>query len=183
MPIKFKKLKTKKLGLVFIIISVFLFGLVIGFDLGRNDCVSIKDINQSQDDFVGEYKVMRVIDGDTIQIVGGERVRYIGMDTPETVDPELPVECYGPEATAENKKLVEGQTVRLEKDITNRDKYGRLLRYVYVGDTFINLELVKTGYAKIANYPPDSKYQNEISQAQETAKSNGLGLWTACEGN
>jgi len=180
MQIKLKKLKNRKLGVVFLVIGFFLFGLVIGFDLGRNDC-GLNKLTKSQDDFVGEYKVMRVIDGDTIQIAGGERVRYIGMDTPETVDPNLPVECYGPEATEENKKLVGGQTVRLEKDITNRDKYGRLLRYVYVGDTFVNLELVKEGYAKMANYPPDEKYNDEISQAQEEAKASGLGLWTACE--
>ena len=76
------------------------------------------------------YKVARVIDGDTIELENGERVRYIGMDTPETVHPSKPVQCFGKAASAENSKLVSGKTVRLEKDVSDTDKYGRLLRYV-----------------------------------------------------
>lgn len=79
-------------------------------------------------------KVVRVIDGDTIEIEGGDRVRYIGIDTPETVDPRKPVQCYGQEASNKNKELVEGKTVELEKDVSETDKYGRLLRYVWLGD-------------------------------------------------
>src|SRR4030042_2567140 len=79
--------------------------------------------------------VTRVIDGDTIEIEGGQKVRYIGIDTPEKVDPRPSVQCYGKEAAAKNKELVEGKRVRLEKDVSETDKYGRLLRYVFVGDT------------------------------------------------
>ena len=124
--------------------------------------------------------VTRVIDGDTIEIAGGEIVRYIGIDAPETVDPRKPVQCFGREASEENKKLVEGKRVRLEKDISNRDKYGRLLRYVYLGNLFVNDYLVREGYAYAYTYPPDVKYAKEFSQAQKEARENKRGLWNAC---
>ncbi|PIP57418.1 nuclease, partial [Candidatus Woesebacteria bacterium CG22_combo_CG10-13_8_21_14_all_39_10] len=108
------------------------------------------------------FKVTRVVDGDTIEIEGGEKVRYLGIDTPETVDPRKPVQCFGIEASKKNKELVEGKTVRLEKDITDRDRYSRLLRYVWVDDIFVNLELVKQGFASSYAYPPDIKYQEEF---------------------
>jgi len=125
-------------------------------------------------------KVTRVVDGDTIEIEGGEKVRYIGIDTPETVDPRKEVQCFGPEASKKNKELVEGKMVRLEKDVTDRDKYNRLLRYIYVGDTFINLELVKQGFAYSYSYPPDIKYQDQIVKAQQEAREAKRGLWNAC---
>ncbi len=125
-------------------------------------------------------KVIRVVDGDTIEIESGEKVRYIGIDTPETVDPRKPVQCFGVEASKKNKELVEGKMVRLEKDITDRDKYNRLLRYIYVGDTFINLELVKQGFAYSYSYPPDIKYQDQIVKVQEEAREAKRGLWGAC---
>jgi len=128
----------------------------------------------------GLIKVIRVVDGDTIEIEGGEKVRYIGMDTPETVDPRKPVQCFGVEASAKNKELVDGKMARLEKDITDRDKYNRLLRYIWVGDTFINLELVKQGFAYSYSYPPDIKYQDQIVKAQQEATEAKRGLWNAC---
>lgn len=128
----------------------------------------------------GTFEVTRVVDGDTIEIEGGEKVRYIGIDTPETVDPRKPVQCFGVEASKKNKELVEGKTVRLEKDITDRDKYSRLLRYVWVGDLFINLELVKQGFASSYSYPPDIKYQKEFLAAETEAREAKRGLWEAC---
>ncbi len=138
---------------------------------------SIKEVIRINADAV---KVTRVIDGDTIEIDGGERVRYIGIDTPETVDPRKPVQCFGVEASKKNKELVEGKEVRLEKDITERDKYGRLLRYIWVGDSLINLELVKQGFAYSYSYPPDVKYQNQFVKAQQEAREAKLGLWSDC---
>ena len=126
------------------------------------------------------YKVARVIDGDTIELENGERVRYIGMDTPETVHPSKPVQCFGKAASAENSKLVSGKTVRLEKDVSDTDKYGRLLRYVYVDDVFVNLELVKRGFAFSYSYPPDIKFQNEFLSAEQFARENKIGLWASC---
>ena len=125
-------------------------------------------------------KVTRVVDGDTIEIEGGEKVRYTGVDTPETVDPRKPVQCFGIEASKKNKELVEGKTVRLGKDITDRDKYSRLLRYVWVDDLFVNLELVKQGFANSYSYPPDIKYQKEFLAAEKEAREAERGLWKAC---
>lgn len=130
-------------------------------------------------------KVVRVIDGDTIEVDLGEgnikTVRYIGIDTPETVDPRKPVQCYGKEASAKNKELVGNGTVGLEKDISETDKYGRLLRYVYMGDLFINQVLVAEGYAHSSSYPPDIKYQDKFRQAEQKARAENKGLWGSCE--
>ena len=125
-------------------------------------------------------KVTRVIDGDTIEISGGERVRYIGIDTPETVDPRKPVQCFGIEASNKNKELVLGKTVRLEKDITDRDKYHRLLRYVWLDNTMINRALVEEGFAHSYSYPPDVKYQDQLVAAERQAREAKRGLWDAC---
>ena len=107
--------------------------------------------------------VSRVIDGDTIQVfLDGESqtIRYIGVDTPETRHPSIPVECYGPEASLFNEELVAGKHVLLEKDTTDQDKYGRLLRYVWIeGVGLVNHILVEAGYARVSTYPPDVKYE------------------------
>lgn len=142
---------------------------------------NVQNVLESQNKSQSEtFKVTRVIDGDTIEIEGGERVRYIGIDTPETVDPRKPVQCFGVEASKKNKELVEGKMVRLEKDITDRDKYNRLLRYVFVDNVFINLELVKQGFAYSYSYPPDIKYQDQFLKAQQEAEKTKQGLWSAC---
>lgn len=126
-------------------------------------------------------KVIRVIDGDTIEIEGNIKVRYIGIDTPETVDPKRKTECYGKEASDKNKELVEGETVTLEKDVSDKDKYGRLLRYVYKGNVMINSYLVREGYAHISTYPPDVKYADLFKSNEREARENHKGLWgTVC---
>ena len=125
-------------------------------------------------------RVVRVIDGDTIEVnIQGYlyTVRYIGIDTPETVHPTIGEEPYGKEASAKNRELVEGKVVGLEKDISETDKYGRLLRYVYINDVFINAELVRLGYAQVSTYPPDVKYQDLFLQLQREAMEEGRGLW------
>jgi micrococcal nuclease len=119
-------------------------------------------------------KVVRVIDGDTIEIAGGAHVRYIGIDTPETYPK---TEFYGPEAKAKNIELVEGKVVTLEKDVSETDKYGRLLRYVYVDGVFVNGGLVRLGYAEAVAYPPDTRYQWQLSQLEKEAKAAKLGIW------
>lgn len=126
----------------------------------------------------GEYvKVTRVIDGDTFEIETGKTVRMIGIDTPETVHPTKPVECFGKEASIKTKELISGQTVRLEKDVSETDKYNRLLRYVFIDNTFINEVLVRDGYAHASSYPPDVKYQEKFTQAQRLARNERKGLW------
>lgn len=124
--------------------------------------------------------VTKVIDGDTIEIEGGKRVRYIGIDTPETEDPRRKVQCFGQEAYQKNKELVEGKEVRLEKDVSEKDKYGRLLRYVYIGDVFVNDYLVREGYARASSFPPDVKYQEQFRQAEKEAREQNRGLWSSC---
>lgn len=127
------------------------------------------------------YIVTRVVDGDTILLSNHQKVRYIGVDTPETVSPKKPVQCFGHEASLKNKELVEGQEVRLERDISDTDRYGRWLRYVYLADgTFVNLELVKLGYARPATFPPDVAHAEDFVAASRLARENKLGLWSAC---
>ncbi len=129
--------------------------------------------------------VTRVIDGDTIEIAGGQRVRYLGVDTPETKDPRKPVQCFGKEASSENKNLVEGKRVILEKDISETDKYGRLLRYIYLPLQdgrllFVNDYLIRQGFAKTLTIPPDVKFAEQFLEAQRQARENKKGLWEKC---
>jgi len=127
--------------------------------------------------------VSRVVDGDTIEVdLGGEEedVRYIGIDTPETVKPDTPVQCYGPEASERNHELVEGQRVRLVFDRERRDVYGRLLAYVYVGDDFINGDLIEGGYARTLEIEPNTSRAEQLARLQREASDAGRGLWGAC---
>ena len=119
-------------------------------------------------------RVTRVIDGDTITIAGGYKVRYIGIDTPE-VYPR--VEAFGIEAWQANRELVEGKEVRLERDVTETDRYGRLLRYVYIDDILVNAELVRLGLARSKAYPPDTKYQDLLEEMEAEAREAGRGMW------
>jgi micrococcal nuclease len=121
--------------------------------------------------------VVRVIDGDTIQLAGGERVRYIGIDTPELHHPKKPVEYMAKEAKEFNKKLVDGKKVRLEFDVQTTDKYGRFLCYVYVDDIFVNAKLMEEGYAQILTIPPNVKYADEFLRLQRKARQENKGLW------
>ncbi len=133
--------------------------------------------------------VERVVDGDTLIVwrdghADTERLRYIGVDTPESVDPDRPVECYGSEATDANIELVDGAVVWLEQDISDTDQYGRLLRYVYVehnGDLlFVNQELIRQGVATVVTFPPDTRYTAVLRAAQDEARAAGRGLWSSC---
>ncbi len=120
-------------------------------------------------------RVIEVIDGDTIIIEGGYRVRYIGIDTPE-IHPRL--EAYGIEAWQANRRLVEGKRVRLERDVSETDRYNRLLRYVYVDSVFVNAELVRTGLARARAYPPDTRYQDYLEKMEAEARRDGRGIWS-----
>jgi micrococcal nuclease len=127
--------------------------------------------------FALEIKCIKVIDGDTILLSNGERLRYIGIDTPETKHPLRKVEYLGREAYLLNKKLVEGKNIRIEFDVEKRDRYGRLLGYVYVGDIFVNAYLVKNGYAQVYTVPPNVKYSEFFLKLQKEARENKRGLW------
>ncbi len=129
--------------------------------------------------------VVRVVDGDTLVAdVGGneERVRFIGIDTPESVKPNSPVECFGEEASAHTKELLPvGTRVRLVLDVEERDRYGRLLAYVYGADgSFVNLALARDGYAGLLTYPPNVAHVDDFRSAVAEARAAGRGLWSAC---
>lgn len=137
------------------------------------------------------YSVTEVVDGDTIKInISGktETLRLIGIDTPETVDPRKPVQCFGKEASNKAKELLSGKKVRIELDPTQgeRDKYDRLLAYVYRDDgIFYNKHMIEQGYAHEYTYNTPYKYQTEFKAAQKSAQANQAGLWspTTCNGD
>ena len=129
--------------------------------------------------------VTRVVDGDTIHVrVGGrdETVRYIGMDTPETVKPGVPVQCFGKAASAANRRLVDGQRVRLRLDAEPRDRYGRLLAYVYRrrDGLFVNAALVRDGFATILTIAPNVSHARDLRALERRARARRRGLWGAC---
>ena len=133
----------------------------------------------------GEGRVVKVVDGDTIHvIVGGrrEKVRYIGVDTPETKHPTKGLQCYGTAAAAFNERLVGGERVRLERDVEERDRYGRLLAYVYRqrDGLFVNAELARRGYAQPLTIPPDVRHAERFVALAREARTGGHGLWAAC---
>jgi micrococcal nuclease len=136
----------------------------------------------------GTATVVRPVDGDTVIVrVAGteERVRLIGIDTPESVSRQRPVECYGPEAKHRTAELLPaGTVVRLERDVEARDAYDRLLAYVTRVDdgVLVNLLLVSEGYADADPFPPNTAHQAEIARAQAEARSGRRGLWPACGG-
>jgi micrococcal nuclease len=127
--------------------------------------------------------VTRVVDGDTIEVRYRRReedVRYIGVDTPETVAPGEPVQCFGPRASDLNHRLVEGRNVRLVFDAERRDVYGRLLAYVYVGDRFVNAVLVRLGFARTLTIAPNDTFAALFERLEQAAGRAGRGLWGAC---
>ena len=137
------------------------------------------------------YRVMRVIDGDTVKLSNRERVRLIGIDTPEVYESEKlyrdasrshkdirAIQEMGRRASRFVKELIDGKTVRLEFDAQRRDRYGRLLAYLYLEDgTFVNARIVEEGYAKTYTIPPNVKYASLFSKLQGEARRQGRGLW------
>lgn len=121
--------------------------------------------------------VKAVINGDTIILDNGETLRYIGVNAPKTKYPKMDVYYVGKESFDFNKSLVGGKTVRLEYDVQDRDPTGRLLAYVYIGDTFVNAELVRKGLAYAAAYPPNLKHQEEFTALEREAREKNLGIW------
>jgi micrococcal nuclease len=124
--------------------------------------------------------VVKIVDGDTIHVrvdAHVEKVRYIGVNTPEVHHPTRGEEPGGREASEVNRRLVAGRHVRLELDVQSRDRYGRLLAYVWVGETMVNAELVRQGYAQVMTVPPNVRYQRLFLDLQRDARQAGRGLW------
>jgi len=186
---------------ILVVLSFVLFALLFGFAERREGKIITREANSpilsalptsspTQPAVLAEQQeawvfvpVIRVVDGDTITIlIGGKRetVRLIGINTPETVDPRRPVECFGKEASNKAKELLTGKRVRLEADPTqqDRDRYGRLLRYVYLEDgTFVNEWMIEEGFAYEFTYTAPYQYQEEFKTAQEEAMKKQKGLW------
>jgi micrococcal nuclease len=145
----------------------------------------VRDSDPASEGAALEGRVLRVVDGDTIHVlVGGrrEKVRYIGVDTPETHHPTKPVQCFGRAASALNARLVGGRRVRLVRDVEERDRFGRLLAYVYRASDglFVNAELARLGYARPLTIAPDVRYAARFAALSREAREAGRGLWSAC---
>jgi micrococcal nuclease len=130
-----------------------------------------------------DAKVSRVIDGDTLEIRYGdnkkETIRLLLVDTPETVHPNMPVQSFGPEASQYAKDMLTDKKVQIELDVSDRDKYGRLLAYVWIGDRMFNELLLEQGLARVAYiYPPNVKYVDQFRDVQKKAQQAGLGIWS-----
>ena len=129
--------------------------------------------------------VERIVDGDTIVVAGNEKVRLIGIDTPETKDPRRPVQCFGAEATRRITELIPpGEAVLLQRDVSDTDRYGRTLAYVYRrrDALFVNAAMVRDGYAAAATFPPDVAHADDFRALEREARAAGRGLWNACGG-
>ena len=158
-----------------------LLALVLFADRGSRP--SVEQRGTSNEQRLQRAYVTRVIDGDTIEVsIAGrdDEVRYIGIDTPETVKPGTPIQCFGPQASAFNHRLVEGRAVRLVFDSERRDVYGRLLAYVFVGHRFVNARLVRLGYARTLTIPPNDAHAGLFHRLARAAGLAGGGLWGAC---
>jgi micrococcal nuclease len=129
-------------------------------------------------------RVLRAVDGDTLEVKldggGVETVRLIGVDTPETVKPDTPVQCFGPKASAFEHRETEGQRVRLLLGVERRDVYGRLLAYVWIGDRFLEAALLRRGLARTLTIPPNDRFAERFAALQSRAAQTGQGLWGAC---
>jgi micrococcal nuclease len=136
----------------------------------------------------GSAVVVADVDGDTITVrLAGhdERVRLLGIDTPETKDPRKPVQCFGHEASQHTAALLPpGTKIRLVRDVEARDRYGRLLAYVYRASDglFVNLDLAEQGFASLLTYPPNVAHEAELAAAVAHARAAGRGLWARCGG-
>jgi micrococcal nuclease len=142
--------------------------------------INLPTINPTLTPSVGikeKVKVSRVIDGDTFELSDKRRVRYIGINSPEMTDTRSEVRCLAQKAKEADQKLIEGKEVELEKDVSETDKYGRLLRYVWIDGKMINEELMEEGWTQIDTYPPDVKYQTIFLNEEKEAKLNNLGIW------
>ncbi|MGH8972796.1 MAG: thermonuclease family protein [Acidimicrobiia bacterium] len=131
----------------------------------------------------GNAAVVRIVDGDTLVVTGGVRVRLIGINTPESVDPRRPVECFGQEASAALARLVPpGTPVRLDYDVERTDDFGRTLAYLYrtSDGLFVNAALVEGGYAQPATYPPNVAHAGEFAALADQARERNAGLWSVC---
>lgn len=178
-------------GYLLFALLIYLFGIATGGVLERQTSIpqfspfpssiaTASAIIKTRD----KATVTRIVDGDTITLSNGKTLRYIGVDTPESVDPRHPVECFAEEASQKNSELVLNKEIEMEKDISDIDRYGRLLRYVYVKEgereVMVNELLVREGYAYARSYPPDTRHQQKLISVEHEAKQEKRGVWSNC---
>lgn len=163
--------KYKSLVIITILITItFLFILILFVRKRKAPKISISPLEQAS--------VVRVIDGDTIEVdLNGEKrmVRYLGIDAPEKN------ECFYNESTEKNREFLEGKIIELRPDGESEDIFGRLLRYIYADEIFVNETLVKEGYARVFDFDDDLKYQKKLNIAEQNAREGNKGLWGVCE--
>lgn len=168
-------IKTLRTISLYAFIPIILFILFFFFILNNQINPSIIDEQNTKDDSL--FQVKRIIDGDTIQLTNNEIIRYIGINTPEKNHSNDLIRFFAQKASRKNQSLVEGKFVRLEKDISDKDRHGRLLRYVWIGELLINDYLIREGYAYVYTLPPNVKYSTQFTQAESEARANKKGLW------
>lgn len=167
---------------------VLLLLAVVAAGLGAQRSGLLDRAGDDADDGPGRAttgRVVKVVDGDTIHVQLGsarEKVRYIGVDTPETKHPTKGLQCFGERASQFNAQLVDGERVRLVRDVEERDRYGRLLAYVYRArdGLFVNAELARQGFATVLTIAPDVRHAGDFVAAARDAREHGRGLWSAC---
>ncbi len=174
----------RKKSIIFLVVFLVLVLIVALLVLQSTTSVPRFSVGESSEEHEILFPVARVIDGDTIDVVidgKTERIRFIGIDTPETVDDRKKIQCYGPESSAHMKELLSGKSVALEtKPDEDRDDYGRLLRYVFLGDTDIGATMLEEGYARSLCFAFPHPRCAEYEALEEVAKSAGRGRWEAC---
>jgi micrococcal nuclease len=169
-------------------VPLFIAGVLVVVSLSR---CGLRDGGSAEPSGPTRARVTHVVDGDTIDVElpngDDETVRYIGIDTPETVKPDTPVQCGGPRAHEVNERLVRGRTVTLRFDEEHRDVYGRLLAYVYLpgagpggSPLFVNAELVRRGLARTLTIPPNDSFASLFARLAARAGAAGRGLWGHC---
>lgn len=162
-----------------LIILILFFSAILSLSCNREG-----SLLNDHDILPASALVEEVVDGDTVRIRGGKLIRYIGIDTPELRRKRGGKWIYDPtpfakEAYELNKRLVEGKNIRLEYDKEKTDKYNRILAYLYVGDIFVNGEMIKTGLARASIYPPNEKYAGLLMNLEKDAKASKMGMWGA----
>jgi micrococcal nuclease len=168
--------KAKDFGKPRWMIALLLVGLLLS--TGMSGCDRRVDADPSLEG-MEQVTVKRVVDGDTFITNDGQRVRLIGIDAPESVKPDTPAEPFGPEASAYVKELMEGKVVFMDQDVSETDRFNRLLRYVYLPDgTFINELILEEGYAEHVVFPPDVEHRFQLKQAEDRARKARIGLWS-----
>lgn len=189
---------TKKL-LIFFTINLFILITLSLFTSFINEDELGKNLNLVEEFILGEKNIQtaekieqvvveRVVDGDTIILEDGRTIRYLNIDTPESVKPNTPVQCYAKEASAINRELVDKRTIYIKYDEQERDRYGRELRFIFLKaedtsdiEKSVNAYLVEMGFARSMIYKPNDTYENDFYTLERQAKRNNIGIWRACD--